>query len=732
MYRQDTGNASGDSSDSSGEFLTIDEITKLAAVRQSLQSSALSGCNPPKRASFSAQDGGKQQIPLPDGAPQPGAYAGAPGEGLQRTHRPSFALLGVAASSVHVEAMKDHSDYNEDGSLASVVEEGEVHKASESSQVTSAVTVATTTITNRRILQQCNHTNSAEMSVNDVFTCEDSSSGLAVAEAVEEEDDMPRQHAAEFDMDEAQRRKKESMNHFKTRIFLAVILFIAVVMVCIAMVVVKIEDAHKKSGSQPSMETPANSSASRQPSTMEDALLDLFPQETVQLIMGDPQSSQSQAFQWLLDDIRDTQGSVSEDRIKQRFALATVYFGTNGDSWTNNESWLIHNIHECDWFTKPDYSHRQELSNLYPGLLTEFETPASKCSSNGLYQHLWLDSNHLVGSLPNELYMMTSLLSMSAGLNRLRGTISTQVAQLTQLTHLSLFYLAEVVGPIPSELGLLTGLRGIGLNNNGHTGTIPSELWQLTNMETVVVMENPELHGIIPTEIGNFHKLRWFISSGMHLTGTIPTEVGRLKKLEWITLNANKLTGTVPSEFGTLPEVLLIELFGNALVGSLPTEFGHLTSLTMFKAGGNRLYGSIPSEYGHLTSITRGLALQNNSLTGTIPTELSRLTSLEKLKLEENQLSGQVPSEFGKLTSAGLLDLSQNLLSGTVPQELSTLQHSLHTLHLEGNALLSGIWPESLCSIHGTCKVNPLFPCKGNYGLFFDCTSLLCGCECLC
>ena len=144
------------------------------------------------------------------------------------------------------------------------------------------------------------------------------------------------------------------------------------------------------------------------------------------------------------------------------------------------------------------------------------------------------------------------------------------------------------------------------------------------------------------------------------------------------------------------------------------------------------LTGTIPSEWGRLTSLTWALTLHNNQLSGTIPTEISRLTFLQDLKLSGNELSGTIPTELGLLSSIHMLTLSNNALSGRIPDELSFTYDVLHTLSLAGNPLLSGIIPDSLCRLNGTCTSNILFQCDGNYGLSFDCTSDLCGCGCDC
>jgi hypothetical protein len=127
-----------------------------------------------------------------------------------------------------------------------------------------------------------------------------------------------------------------------------------------------------------------------------------------------------------------------------------------------------------------------------------------------------------------------------------------------------------------------------------------------------------------------------------------------------------------------------------------------------------------------------GIALNNNQLSGTIPSQLGMMTNMMKgMIVHNNQLTGQIPSELGLLSMGGLI-VSNNSLSGTIPQELSALWQSLYVLRFDGNPLLSGLLPQALCGINGTCMSTILSPCPDKLGLIFDCTSLLCGCDCNC
>ncbi|CAB9524481.1 Leucine Rich Repeat [Seminavis robusta] len=461
-------------------------------------------------------------------------------------------------------------------------------------------------------------------------------------------------------------------------------------------------------------------------------LVSLLPEGT-QLALEDTNSPQSQAYYWLMGD--RNLPFLTDDRIKQRFTLTAIYFATNGDDWTDNTNWLRYNVHECEWYNQPSFGLKHVLAQLYPDYLIGFhEVTPTICNDDGIYHHLWLDQNHLVGSLPHELYLLTSLQTFSAVFNELEGGISSQIGLLTNLEGMDLAFSFQKAGTIPSEIGMATSLRVLGLVSNGLEGFIPSELWLLTKLQGFLgLSQNPQLEGILPTEIGQFSNLKVLNLEDCGLRGTLPSELGQMDSLEWLFVPRNGINGTIPTELGFLHQNLsVLSLLENNLTGTLPSQLGELTSSTAVSVHNNQLTGTLPREFGQLTSLTMGLTFHNNQLTGTLPTELSSILSLQNLQFQNNRFIGQIPSEFGLLYSLSWLEMANNSLSGIVPQELSALQQSLHTLTLQDNPLLSGSLPDALCQTNGTCTSNILFQCEGSYGLSFDCTDILCGCGCSC
>jgi hypothetical protein len=356
--------------------------------------------------------------------------------------------------------------------------------------------------------------------------------GLAVARPVNDDEEAILQDLPQAeDTTILDRKRAERQKKVKAEILLVGVIFL-IALVGIILLAVPIPSQQGTSTTTISG-TPSESLSSSPtpvPTTLEGHYLSLFPNDTIAAITTDEDlqnnSPQSKAFQWLLEDIAITNGSLlpDDERLKQRFALATLYFATNGNRWTNNTRWLNHSDHECDWYNKPDFAQKGKASQFLPGYMREIHpssqpTPTT-CDKKGLYQHLWLDQNNLEGELPDELYMLTSLQTLSLGTNQLHGTIASHIGQLTLLEGLVINYLQGGAGAIPTEIGLLRDtLRALDLESNNHEGSLPSELWQLSKMEYMLVGNNQDLGGSIPSEIGTISKLRWLAMEASGFTG---------------------------------------------------------------------------------------------------------------------------------------------------------------------------------------------------------------------
>ena len=119
-----------------------------------------------------------------------------------------------------------------------------------------------------------------------------------------------------------------------------------------------------------------------------------------------PSSPQAKALHWLELDPRMQQYSL--ERMEQRYALATLYYATNGDAWSKQGKYLDYGLHECRWLA-------QEQSHFA-------DEPV--CNQGRVLVRLDLSSNNLIGTVPVELELLSSLQKLDlSGNPRLTGII---------------------------------------------------------------------------------------------------------------------------------------------------------------------------------------------------------------------------------------------------------------------------------------------------------------------
>lgn len=99
----------------------------------------------------------------------------------------------------------------------------------------------------------------------------------------------------------------------------------------------------------------------------EDHILSLLPQLTQDAINAtEIITPQNKAYRWLLDDHHLHTYLDDEQRLLQRFVLATLYYATGGEEyWYNKTNWLSYETHECDWYQTPECFHYCECPDYY-------------------------------------------------------------------------------------------------------------------------------------------------------------------------------------------------------------------------------------------------------------------------------------------------------------------------------------------------------------------------------
>lgn len=406
--------------------------------------------------------------------------------------------------------------------------------------------------------------------------------------------------------------------------------------------------------------------------------LDELPPDTVFTIMTDTEAPQTQAWNWI-------QGYpdfsyLSASQVTQKFALATLYYATNGDaSWEYNMHWLDYNIHECSWFSTAEFYGNLTVchddSESYQSLvLATNKLQGSLPAEIGLLStlhHINVGGNELEGPLPENIFEeLGDIQTLNLFHNRLSGTAPTSIGKLSSLRELQ-FQANRFEIAIPSEMGLLTGLQTMDWSKNLLTSSLPVEIGLLANLEALRVEWN-SITGPVPSELGNCESLVSIMLSNNQISGALPPEISELTQLRELWAYNNDLTGSLPSEFGTLDSLKSLNLIFNQLGDTIPTQLFSLSNLEMLHLSYNRFSGSIP-DLGGLSSV-QYVYLNNNLLESTIPSSIGQLTMLEKLNLKENLLKGGIGSEIGSLSSLTYLDVGYNELDESLPTELGRLK----------------------------------------------------------
>ena len=267
--------------------------------------------------------------------------------------------------------------------------------------------------------------------------------------------------------------------------------------------------------------------------------------------------------------------------------LVAIYEATNGPKWLNNDNWLT-DAPLGEWFGVGTDSDGQivSLSLAYNFLQGQIPPEIGGLSS---LAYLRLGGSYaLTGPLPEELFDLPELRTLSLGRFNLGGALPPEITRLTQLEELYLWS-AGLGGPLPAEITQLTNLRLLDLSYNDLIGSIPSELSSLAELQTLDLSYN-EFTGGIPAQLGDLANLRRLRLDNNRLDGSIPGEIGKLASLQTLALHKNDLDGPIPVEFGAMTGLASLWLALNpGLSGTLPDTLIALDGLENFRAGSTGL-----------------------------------------------------------------------------------------------------------------------------------------------
>ncbi|CAB9519008.1 STYKc [Seminavis robusta] len=391
-----------------------------------------------------------------------------------------------------------------------------------------------------------------------------------------------------------------------------------------------------------------------------------LPPYTLMSIEENPDSAQARAHDWLMRHYGEE--SLQEMpfwRRDQLFVLACLYYSFEG-------------------ITQPDIL--RTTADSFHASVPECTWSSVTCNEEGkvVSFHLTTSPMEVVGSMPPEIELLTSLQSFAANYLLLQGNLDDILtSKLSNLPLLQVLSLEEnqITGTLPRfVVENMTQLTSLILKNNQLTGTIHPEFLStamtpsMSNLRVLELNRN-KFKGTLPTDdpkfVGNTNLQILGINHNAQLTGTISTRLSMMAGLQTLYLDECSLTGTLPTELGLLTDLNFFRGHQNMLTGTLPTELGSLTKLFNFRFHTNPFTGTVPTEFGFLQQLT-SLSMRNMNLSGTLPSELGMLTTVGHLTFARSNLSGTVPSELGLCTSLHKLGLGYGL-SGTVPRSLCQL-----------------------------------------------------------
>jgi hypothetical protein len=288
----------------------------------------------------------------------------------------------------------------------------------------------------------------------------------------------------------------------------------------------------------------------------------------------DPDTYQSKALAFLCSS--DTSG-LSDDRIIQRYSLASIYYATNNVStpftdiafgpglifpWSDEDNWVT-DANECDWIkVQCDSANNVILLDLFSNLVTG-EFPPEVSILKGTLQILDVGTNQVFtdGNIFNEyLGRLTELVDLRYDDTNFQNNPGVP-AELANLKKLGFYNAARTLyrGPLsgasfPSDL---TELYWIELDFNGFNSSIPLEIGLLPNLTSFFIrdcfMDGDLAYLETAPKIRKYQPfyLSTFLQNSMHATQPLLSSLSPSAGTNWVDINPG-LRGPLPTFLGTL------------------------------------------------------------------------------------------------------------------------------------------------------------------------------------
>jgi len=251
--------------------------------------------------------------------------------------------------------------------------------------------------------------------------------------------------------------------------------------------------------------------------------------------------------------------------VDEKEILELLYSETKGDNWHNNDNWL-QSDDICTWF-------------------------GVDCRDGKVVQSIHLGANNLVGTPPEELFLLKQMHTLWLHSNPIQFKFKG-IGKATNLIDLR--------------------LDATGLNDVYDVGEAKS----LVRLD----LKYNQLRGPFPSELLNLPKLGALMLTDNRLTGALPRNFEKINNLVELRLGSNMFSGALAS-FSELKGLHLLDVSDNDLVGAIPTSF--LSSISDHKPivadlSSNRLSGSVPTQLDRFDQLV--IYLRDNKFTELSPT----------------------------------------------------------------------------------------------------------------
>ncbi|KAM0004792.1 putative protein kinase RLK-Pelle-LRR-XI-1 family [Helianthus debilis subsp. tardiflorus] len=300
---------------------------------------------------------------------------------------------------------------------------------------------------------------------------------------------------------------------------------------------------------------------------------------------------------------------------------------------------------------------------------------------------LEIDICGVVGSITEQIGLLSNLTLLSLWGNQLTGNLPVSLTNLTHLEVLDLSY-NHFSGDLPQSFTNLIRLKYLYISGNSFSGDLPESFTNLIRLKTLHLSGN-SFSGEFPALLTNLIHLEELDLSRNNFSGELPVSLTNLTHLTVLSLSRNNFSGNLPVWLTKLSHLEYLFLYDNNFSGELPVSLANLTHLELLYLSNNKLTGPIPPSYGSMLSL-RVLDLSTNQLNGSIPNQITHLQNLYRLNLGDNNLDRPIPLNFGNLSQLEILNLGMNSINGPIPPDIANLINLEH-LDLNHNSLVGQI-----------------------------------------